>query len=119
MGGNLTVNGIQTGTPSYPAGRAIGPWTNVMGDVDEQLLVAISEGDNAVAVPSGAVGCLIIPPVGSPATLELKGATGAVGLPIDNVATFGPWYFGATGPASFYVNATGASGAATLEVTFF
>lgn len=120
MAGNLTVQGTQTGAPAYPNGRAIGPWTNAMGEVDEQLLVTLTEGDNIVTPPGPAIGCLIVPPIGGTETLKLKGATGSTGLDIDNVATFGPWYFGATGAPAFYINAVGATGATTpLEVTFF
>ena len=68
--------------------------------------VALNTGNNTVAVPAGAIGVLLVPPVGSTNSKILKGVNADTGIAM---ATGQPFMmFFAPSATSFVINAAGA-----------
>lgn len=117
MSGTLTVSGVQTVSSGT---KDIGPLTIPMGNVGSVTDVTLAAGDNVIAVPSLATGCVIVPPVSTSTpsvSVTFKGAATDTGVGISNQYA-SVFTFSSPAPASFILNASAAMTAAT-EVTFF
>jgi len=118
MAGSLTVTGTSTGEPA--GSRTFGPITITNSQtVGESFSVALSSGDNAFAVPSGAVAALIIPPAGNSVVVKLRTNqnNSDTGLPIYPAALPTVYPFPTSAPTSLIVNAASAT-AAGFTVAF-
>ena len=114
MGGALTIQGVQTGIPE---GSKTVSLTVTMGTVGTVTDVVLASGANTVTVPTGAAGCLIIPPSANTVALTLKGVGADTGVAISPSAPC-LLTFPATPPANFVINAASATSGST-EISFF
>ncbi len=81
--GTISVGATVTGTPTVGTDN-IGPFNLTTGTAAavRRDIVDLSAGANSIAIPTGAVGVLIIPPSGNGQTLVLEGAAADTGLKI-------------------------------------
>lgn len=70
--GTIRAAGHISGAPSGPRDVALA-WPITSG-VDWHLSVALTTGNNALAVPAGTTVVIIVPPVDSTVTLAIKGS---------------------------------------------
>ncbi len=77
IGVTVTGDGI---TLTYAPPQS--PVENTAAPQGGPVLLALSSGFNTVSVPTGAIGCLLVPATGSAITKTLKGLTGDTGVPI-------------------------------------
>jgi hypothetical protein len=114
MAGTLTVSGLAAGLLSGE--KVIGPLTMTGGATIGTIIdAALASGDNTIAIPAGAVACVVVLPASGTVTVKVRtnansgdgglpiGATGYVVFPI------------ASGVTSLIVNATGST---TAELSF-
>jgi len=109
----ISISGTKLGLPM--GSETIGPLTitnaTTVGAVSE--LTSIN-GDNAVTIPANAIGCIIVPPIGSTLAKKYKGAAGDTGISLHltnpQVICF------ASGVTSFILNVAGIE---TIEITWF
>lgn len=116
---NVTVQSVSPGTTPDGGSRSIGPITVVGTIALYTTELVLANGNNTIAVPAGAVGCIISPPPGQNIALKIKPIVGDTGMAIPQNSSC-PFFFDTTAvPASFVINA--AAGTATLPttVTFF
>lgn len=120
MAGTFTLTGGDNGLPG--GSRTFGPIT-IQGAavIGEVLDLALASGDNTVAVPTGAVAVVIIPPSGNTTTLKVRSSlnSGDAGLPINCGTSTGYflYQFPASAPTSVIITA-GAAISAFTEVWF-
>lgn len=108
----ITISGTKTGLPSGTAQINTGPVVNYTATGADTVLTP-ALGDNTIAVPTGSLGAIILPAVGS-ATLKLKGAAGDTGVtlhPTNPTMISFP-----AGTSSLLLNASAGGG--TVEVVF-
>jgi len=107
MAGTITIGGSSGGLPS--GYKVIGPLT-VTGSTSIGTIydLALVTGDNTVAVPLGAVACLIVPPVGNTYDLTVTANYGDGPDPSTGLGISGNrpsvWSFRATAPTSIILN---------------
>lgn len=80
--------------------------------------VVLANGFQAIAIPAGSRGALIVFADGSTVTKTLKGVTGDTGILLDPTG----WHvlrFAATPPASFGITCSGADTGYTTYIYFF
>lgn len=106
MAGTVTITGLSA---SEPAGqRILGPLSIqgsiVVGDTQSG---ALASGDNTIAIPSGAVGVVIVPPATGTATLKYRTSLNAsdTGLSISPTQPF-VHVFPSPAPTSVIINAS-------------
>jgi hypothetical protein len=117
--GYFSVSGAQTGTAAVGR-QTIGPFNVPFGDISEVVTDTLSAGTTTIAVPTGALGVAVIPPIGSPpagVTLKIKTVSGDSGI---YISTSQPTIieFDSTNsevPANVYLV---ASGSITVAVQF-
>ena len=114
MAGEVTIAGSDTGAPAGQ--RVLGPLTVQGGaTVGETVAGSLTSGDNTFAVPVGAIGVVIIPPLtGGTVTLKVRTSSnsGDAGLPISSTLP-SVLVFPASAPTSVIVNSSGALAAFT------
>jgi hypothetical protein len=110
----VSISGTVTGAPS--GSKALGPFLIINpASVDAITLLSTASGDNTIAIPTGAVGCVIVPPTTNTVALKLKNVGGDSGLPIHpSQPTLLSLPAAST---SFVLNAAGS--AIAIELTWF
>lgn len=118
MGGTVTVGGFLNGLPLGQIN--VGPFSlSPNGGNNLQVTsVTLASGANTIAVPSWAVGMLIIPNTNNATSLTLKGVTGDTGIPLSPANPTGPVMFSASPPSDFVLTAGALFGTVT-QVVFF
>ena len=108
-----TLNGLPFGTIQFP------PITIAANSAGNLVVVAITlaNGFNAIAVPTWAVGVIILPNVTNAVPMTLKGVTGDTGLPL-SLTSPSLLSFGAITPANIGLTSSGA-GATITQVVFY
>ena len=119
MAGSLTVTGASAGLASGM--NEIGPVTALgTGTIGERRDLALTSGDNAVAVPSGAVAALIVLPSALTGTVKvrtnLNSSDGGVQIASQTSALFTILPL-PSGTTTLYLNGSGVL-TGTTEVTF-
>ena len=111
MAGQFTVTGMAAGLPSGQ--QQFGPLT-IPGAVSigEQVVLSLASGDNTIAIPTGSVAVLIVPPTNNSASLTLRHNALSVGISLAPGLPFGPYAFPAT-VTSLILNSGGAVSAFT------
>lgn len=106
MAGTITITGLSAGEPAGQ--RVFGPIT-VTGSaiIGATLELALSSGDNAVTVPTGAVGVVVIPPTNGSTAIKYRTSLNATdaGVPLNTGAVPFVHVFPATAPTTVTLNA--------------
>jgi hypothetical protein len=75
----ISLSGLKTGLPSGM--KQIGPLiTYNPATIGETLDFTTISGDNTLAIPSGSMGLIVIPPTGNTTKIVLKGSSGDTGV---------------------------------------
>lgn len=112
--GSVTVNGTVQGLLS--GAKTLGPITiSAVNAVALTEDVALTTGNNTVAIPAGSTGMVIIPQTGNTQTLTLKGVGADTGVALSK---FNPTLipFDTSSPANFVLSAGGNT---IVEILFF
>lgn len=99
----VTITGDGLGNTYVPPGS---PIENTAAPQGGPVKVSLSAGNNTISVPTGAVGCVVSPPVTSTNGKTLKGVGGDTGFALHTSLPFVLSFGGALG-ASFVINSVG------------
>lgn len=114
MSGTLSITGVQTFASGDKEIKLSVPMSGVGSVTDIELAL----GDNTVAVPPSASGCIIVPPTTNTTTvITLKGVGGDTGIHLSKQHP-SVISFDTSTPATLVLNASAAMTDVT-EVTFF